>query len=97
MEELLRQIDSKIGDLLSIYKLLNADRIEQAKQQFLGEGTRKAVYDTCDGQTSVKDIANKLGISQPAVSQHLASLAQAGLVQKETFEGRRYYVKKLER
>lgn len=96
MEDLLRQIDSKLGDLLSIYKLLNSDRIEQAKEQFLGDGTRKAVYDACDGQTSGKDIAEKLGVTPAAVSQHLASLAQAGLVCKESFEGKKYYVKKLE-
>lgn len=96
-ENLLRQIDGKIGDLISLYKLLNAEKIEEAKRKVLGEATRKAVYEACDGQTSGSTIAKMLNITQPAVSQHIAALVESGLVALEVSEGRRYYTKRLER
>jgi DNA-binding transcriptional ArsR family regulator len=97
MEELLRQLNAKMGDLVALYKLLHTEEINKAKAKVLGTGTKKAVYDFCDGQTGVVEIAKKLNVSQPAVSNHLSDLLQAGLVAVEEREGHRFYQKRLER
>ena len=96
-EELLRDIAAKLGDLLSVYKLIHGQDIEAAKSQILAQPTRSKVYDLCDGETSVTEMARKLGVSQPSVSQHRSVLLQAGLVGVEGSPGRRFYVRRLER
>jgi DNA-binding transcriptional ArsR family regulator len=48
----------------------------------LADPTRRAVFERLAGQgeLSVADLTAGAGVSQPAVSQHLAVLRQAGLV-----------------
>lgn len=57
------------------------DRVFQA----LADPSRRAIFVALtDGEAAVKDLTARVPISQPAVSQHLAALKEAGLV-----EGRR--------
>jgi DNA-binding transcriptional ArsR family regulator len=57
----------------------------------LGDPTRRAVYERLTGgEMSVSALTQGFGISQPAVSQHLAALKAAGLV-GERREGRRVF------
>jgi DNA-binding transcriptional ArsR family regulator len=58
----------------------------------IASGVRRRVLDVLrDGETSVGALVDVLEMSQPAVSQHLAVLRQAGLV-SERAEGRfRFY------
>ena len=55
----------------------------------LADPTRRAVFERLagEGELSVGDLTAGAGVSQPAVSQHLAVLRQAGLV-TERREGR---------
>jgi DNA-binding transcriptional ArsR family regulator len=55
----------------------------------LADPTRRAVFERLagEGELSVGDLVTGSGVSQPAVSQHLAVLRQAGLV-TERREGR---------
>src|SRR6201995_2068790 len=55
----------------------------------LADPTRRAVFErlTSAGELSVGELVAGAGVSQPAVSQHLALLRQAGLV-TERREGR---------
>jgi DNA-binding transcriptional ArsR family regulator len=63
------------------------DRIFKA----LGDRTRRAIFESLTrGEAAVKDLTARFDISQPAVSQHLATLADAGLV-KGRREGRCVY------
>src|SRR5690242_20235286 len=53
------------------------DRIFQA----LADPSRRAIFETLTrGEAAVKDLTARFDISQPAVSQHLATLKEAGLV-----------------
>lgn len=53
------------------------DRIFQA----LADPSRRAIFATLlGGEAAVKDLTAQFDISQPAVSQHLATLKDAGLV-----------------
>ena len=97
MEELLRQIDTRLGDLLAVYKLLHSVEIEDAKARVLGDGTRKKIYDLCDGQTGVTEIAKALKVAQPTVSNHISVLLDSGLVNANSMNGHKFYIKRLER
>ena len=53
--------------------------------QALADPTRRAIFESLTrGEAPVKQLTERFDISQPAVSQHLATLRDAGLV-----EGRR--------
>jgi len=57
----------------------------------LADPTRRSVYERlARGETAVKALTASFRVSQPAISQHLATLRRAGLV-KERREGRHVY------
>ena len=63
------------------------DRIFQA----LGDRSRRAIFESLmTGEAAVKDLTARFDISQPAISQHLATLKGAGLVKRRR-EGRCVY------
>lgn len=54
----------------------------------LADPTRRAVFEhLCAREMSVSELKNGFPISQPAISQHLAALKEAGLV-RERRQGR---------
>ena len=55
----------------------------------LADPTRRALFERLcrEGEQTVRALTDKAGISQPAVSKHLAVLKQAGLV-RDRHEGR---------
>ncbi len=56
----------------------------------LADPTRRAILSRlCDGEASVKDIAEPFDMSQPAVSRHLKVLERAGLISRGVDEQRR--------
>ena len=60
--------------------------MEQAVDPFdaLGDPSRRAILRLLrEGDRSVREVADALPISRPAVSKHLRLLKQAGLVQEE--------------
>jgi DNA-binding transcriptional ArsR family regulator len=64
---------------------------EDAIFRALADPTRRAIFErlTC-GENSVKELTARFAVSQPAISQHLATLRRAGLV-AERQEGRFAY------
>jgi DNA-binding transcriptional ArsR family regulator len=49
--------------------------------QALADPSRRAIFESLTrGEAAVKDLTARFAISQPAVSQHLAALKDAGLV-----------------
>lgn len=63
------------------------DRIFQA----LADPSRRAIFEALTrGECAVKDLTARFDISQPAVSQHLAALNDAGLVNRRR-DGRCVY------
>jgi DNA-binding transcriptional ArsR family regulator len=49
--------------------------------QALADNSRRAIFESLTGgEAAVKDLTARFAISQPAVSQHLAALKDAGLV-----------------
>jgi DNA-binding transcriptional ArsR family regulator len=63
-----------------------------ARFRVLGEAARLAILAVLqDGEKSVTELAEATGRGQPNVSQHLASLARAGLVSSRREGNRVYY------
>lgn len=59
--------------------------------QALADPSRRAIFESLTrGEAAVKDLTSRFDISQPAVSQHLAALKDAGLVNARR-EGRCVY------
>ena len=57
----------------------------------LADPSRRAIFESLTrGEAAVKDLTSRFAISQPAVSQHLAALKEAGLVNARR-EGRCVY------
>jgi DNA-binding transcriptional ArsR family regulator len=57
------------------------DKRQTALFQTLADPTRLAIFEHLSrGESTVSSLANRLPISQPAVSQHLAVLRRCGLV-----------------
>ncbi|WP_394840821.1 metalloregulator ArsR/SmtB family transcription factor [Pendulispora brunnea] len=59
--------------------------------QALADPSRRAIFESLTrGEAAVKDLTARFEISQPAISQHLAALKDAGLVSGRR-EGRSVY------
>src|SRR6188768_3893 len=59
--------------------------------QALADPSRRAIFEALTrGEAAVKDLTARFAISQPAISQHLAALKDAGLVQGRR-QGRSVY------
>jgi DNA-binding transcriptional ArsR family regulator len=66
-------------------------RREDAVFRALADPSRRGILERLTrGEAAVKDLTARFDISQPAVSQHLATLRQAGLV-SERRDGRLVY------
>lgn len=77
--------------LLIYCAVLSAAVDENKVFQALADPSRRAIFESLTrGEAAVKDLTARFDISQPAVSQHLASLRNAGLVRGRR-EGRRVY------
>lgn len=69
----------------------NAAALENRIFHALADPSRRAILESLTrGEAAVKDLTARFDISQPAVSQHLATLKEAGLVTGRR-EGRRVY------
>jgi DNA-binding transcriptional ArsR family regulator len=69
----------------------SAATVENEIFQALADPSRRKIFESLTrGEAAVKDLTARFDISQPAVSQHLAALKAAGLVEARK-EGRCVY------
>lgn len=60
--------------------------------QLVAEPSRRRILDLLrDGERSVGELVDRLGLSQPGVSKHLRALRDAGLVRVRRDAQRRWY------
>lgn len=99
LHEKLEEISELIRTHLTLFKLLNAKAIEDARSKILKLDVRKKIFDLCDNKRTVTQIAQELFPGDPAkkslpkVSHHLAILEEYGLVGYRNEKGERYYIK----
>jgi DNA-binding transcriptional ArsR family regulator len=71
--------------------MVSASLAEDKIFRALADPSRRAIFESLAcGESAVKDLTARFSISQPAVSQHLAHLKDAGLV-NDRREGRCIY------
>ena len=69
----------------------HASTVENKVFHALADPSRRAIFETlANGEAAVKDLTARFNISQPAISQHLSALKDAGLVSGRR-EGRCVY------
>ena len=61
---------------------MTADLLSQTFHALAHPARRAILARLCQGQTSVQDLANPLGISAPAMTKHLKSLERGGLISR---------------
>jgi DNA-binding transcriptional ArsR family regulator len=70
---------------------MRSEAAENKIFQALADPSRRAIFESLTrGEAAVKDLTTRFAISQPAISQHLAALKDAGLVNNRR-EGRCVY------
>lgn len=95
----LEEIRKLINTHLTLFKLLNAEAIEDARGKILKLDVRKKIFDLCDNKRAVTQIAHEafpgeaVEKSLPKVSYHLAILEEYGLVGYRDEKDVRYYYK----
>lgn len=85
-EALLRQISKQLGELLAMYRLVNKERIARGRDDALGDGTKRKLWESCDGSRTQAELARAVGVSQQRVSQIVSELADAGMVARNSDE-----------
>ncbi|MGB9756164.1 MAG: ArsR/SmtB family transcription factor [Candidatus Bathyarchaeales archaeon] len=90
---LLREISSKLSDIISLLKLGQKSTIETAKSRLLASSLRSRVYNLCDGKRTVSQIAKELGKPQPLISRYLKDLEDGGLIKPERKGNSIFYIK----
>lgn len=97
--EKLEEIRKLINTQMTLFKLLNAKAIEDARSKILDMDVRKKIFDLCDNKRNVTQIAQEIfqgepiEKSLPKVSYHLAILEEYELVSCRDEKGVRYYFK----
>lgn len=97
--EKLEEIRKLTNTHLTLFKLLNAEAIEKARNRILKVDVRKKVFDLCDDKRGATQIAQEIfptepiTKSQPKISYHLAILEDYGLLAHRDEKGVRYYYK----
>ena len=80
---LLKEIASKLDDVISLLKLGQKSTIEMAKSRLLASSLRSKIYNLCDGKHTVSQIVKELGKSQPLISRYLKELEDGGLIRSD--------------
>jgi len=84
----LHRIEDRLLEIAEVLKVGHEEAIKAAKRKAIaGSPLRKRIYDLCDGNRSVSEIARILAKSIQQVSNNIALLQNAGLI-KEVRRGK---------
>jgi DNA-binding transcriptional ArsR family regulator len=89
----LHNIEDRLQEIAEILRMGNIEAIESAQRKILGSPVRKRIYELCDGEKSVSDIANELKKSIQQVSNNITLLQKAGLVREIRVGKEKRYLK----
>lgn len=91
-KEILTSMRKTLEDIKAILVLTNQNKLEDAKNQLLKEGTiKKQVYNMCDGSKTTKDIAAMIQKDIGYVNSYLSILRREGLVRTVEKEGKQVH------
>ena len=69
-------------DLAAMYRLVHYAEVISMREELLGDSSRRRVWEMADGATTQAAMAQEIGITPQAVSQHTKHLTQRGLIRK---------------
>lgn len=77
----LEEISGKIDKMILLSQLSQKKELTLLKDQILGRSQiRRQIYDCCDGELTMNEIAKKIGQKLPNVSKEITLLEESGLV-----------------
>jgi DNA-binding transcriptional ArsR family regulator len=92
----------QVTALVALYKAVNYDAVEKLKRDALKSEARRKVYDLCDGERTVAEIAQLVEPDKPVetskkvISYHLIELEGKGMLAHRDEGRNRYYFRLLE-
>lgn len=86
----IEEINKKLDQIVSLLKLLAADTIVEKRRLILSTSKKQNIYDLCDGETEMGEIASKAKVSGEYVRLTIRDLEDAGFVTVK-IEGRNRY------
>jgi len=91
-KEILRKIQASLIEIRSILVLINEEKLSQAKQKLLPQGSLKLqVYNSCDGSKTTQEIASALQKPESTIRGTLSDLRREGLVRSVDKEARQVH------
>jgi Mn-dependent DtxR family transcriptional regulator len=89
---LLKRMQHTLDDIRSILVLSNQEKLTDAKKKLLKEGSvKRQIYELCDGNKTIQDIAAAIQKSTDYVSSYMTILRREGLIRTVEREGRQVY------
>jgi DNA-binding transcriptional ArsR family regulator len=89
----LHNIEDRLVEITQILKAQSHETLEANKKKLLGSPLRKKIYEKCDGNRTVGQLARIVGKSLQQISNNLTLLENAGLI-KVTRRGKeKYYIR----
>ena len=84
---------SMVRRIKGILLLANQEKLQDAKARLLRPGSMEAtVYDLCDGQSTIQDIAGKIQKSPEYAGAVISNLRRKGLIRTIEKDGRKVSV-----
>jgi predicted transcriptional regulator len=93
-EESLSEIKILLQEIKDLLLFINQDKIEERKLNLLEPNSvEEKIYNLCNGENSISDIANKIHKKNNNVKAVLSNLRKKGLIRTTTTENKTAYQK----
>jgi DNA-binding transcriptional ArsR family regulator len=91
-KQLLKEILRVLEEEKDLFVLANQEKLSQAKQGLLKEGTVKIqIYDLCDGTKTTQDISEAIKKAPEFVRSYLSTLRREGLIRTVGKDGKQVH------
>ena len=90
----LKSIEDKLEQVIALLKMVVSDKIVEKRHAILSTPKKQRIYEMCDGNTEMGEIAEKASASGEYVRLTIKDLEEAGFVIVRS-EGTRRYPKKV--
>ncbi len=87
-------VGKKLDQIISLLKLLASDKILEKRRTLLSTPKKQNIYDLCDGQTEMGEIASKANVSGEYVRLTIRDLEDAQFIVVK-MDGRNRYPLKI--
>lgn len=90
----LKTIEGKLEQIIALLKMVVSDKIVEKRRAILSTPKKQRIYEMCDGNTEMSEIADKAKASGEYVRLTIKDLEEAGFVIVRS-EGTKRYPKKV--